>query len=264
MDHTTGIVLAINEKLRSERVRRQFAFLGAIYAELGTRQSSLSTLIRDALDEYVMLDRKDPREDVEFYRTFEQRAEQWLPDDDDFLIRTCDKLIERCRFRPARSQPSNLRGGASMHWATTPSAFTRSEPDAAVAEPSAVVLPVLDLPTTPNAPLGAPQLPPPPTSSEEERRCFLEINCKDIVAPIFKPVYFRLAGELQKLLSRPEGVSEDEITEWLIRSQPSTPAAAEGWEAASTEVSTRFANHWPNASRPQKAENPLGLRSRRD
>lgn len=269
-DHT-GIVMAINTALRTERQRRRTEYLEALIrcvepvaggrARVDCKQRlTFQTKLRN----YVTAGRRTPQLN-RVCEYFDERLQNTDPDDLEAVIDDCTELVRL--FEEANPGARPPLHGSRPAFDRAPAATSAAPAPAKAAAP--VVAPTMGAPSPANAnalvlgarlpvlsptpPAQAPGLAPGPAiGSQDERRVLNEADVPYILQDIWNDTrLFREAGDLRAILTRVEGVSSKDVTLWLLNVKPKTPP--EGWEPMKDTIAVRFAERFQTAKQPERA-----------
>jgi hypothetical protein len=263
LDRRTGIVIAINSRLRDARVERERRFFETVCAEIlrqGGNQVDLIVLkLEQIVDGYDM-----PPELERFGRVFRQLAADWTPGDAARVVQCCKDLI----FVYGKGT------GQSVHRQSSLAPAAPREGEAGIIAPAATNEPFAPGPAPGQddrySPSDAKKVilgdrvaiarPAFATQSPEERRGLSPLDCKYVREPIWDPVYLDVARRLNELLSQPGGVSEEDVKSWLLETQPADADARASWNAAAKDVWNRFQERWAHAE-TVRLQSALSLRT---
>lgn len=70
---------------------------------------------------------------------------------------------------------------------------------------------------------------------------------KEVLKPIWNPDFLSEARSLEALMSRLEGVSQNEVSDWLMDNRPADADAHARWTPAVKEIWTHFNARWDAA-----------------
>ena len=272
----TGIVLAINSARKQARVQRQERLLDEVDKELAGRERDMGEEMPVRVEIWTALRRhidsgSESNAPSRFYSYCRAAAtrladvlmrEHAIPPD--VISKICDNLIGHYGggdFTPSIGNKLGIRGLCATFTedkATTPPSAMAAEPTAPNQPPPERDRYAPSDPIEKTSPegMGASRASPAILRQQPERRQLSKEVSDEVMASILKPVYYREAGDLQELLNRPDGVSEEEVTKWLMATRPKDPRAKkESWDAVCSDIATRFAEQWRYAKtiRPQNA-----------
>jgi len=262
----TGIILAINSRLREERVAKERSYFAAFNAVLDSHGAArdCSELIRLKLEDF--LDGLETAPELRrFFDFFRQAAKIWKAGDARRVADDCESLVRLFMRLTGESAP---RQGY-----LPPPAPSREEVRASVAAVTAAsaalnrgleegdqYAPCAANEKISGERLGITSAAPPPAQGQPERRRLPEEERRSVLEPIWKPLYLHEAKALQELLNAPGGVSQDDFMAWLVNTQPRNPAATPSWPEVCSNIANLFDQRWLAAEivKPQSA---LSLRT---
>lgn len=251
----TGIVIAVNERRRAQRLAGERRYLPVLVAELERTRNRRRATIASLLVRYLKEGEVDESE-KRCCRLFQEQTESWLSDG---VLRPtwCEDLarslgLDAVLLGPTQRPPSPARAVEGFAADVSPAAMNAA-PDAAGKARSSDAF--TSSPSGKNAVA--------PVAPQAERRKLRFEDCRSVLERIWKIEFMYEAQSLQDLMMQPAGVSMDELVDGLMKPRYEEPATREAWRVAATEVLSRFKQHWP-AAEVVPSQSAWGLRYQRD
>ncbi len=262
---STGIVVAINKRLRDERIARTQSYFETLCELLPHMGGANHEVIRVKLEEFLEYGTRTPKLQ-RLYDFFTQSAARWTQGDTAAIEDACQSLAKLYDRLTSPQGSDSLKSAATLGKETvTPDsglpsvrvAANRSGIDQDQFAPRDIAEKSAPAPLAPARPPAAAQ-----PLQQGERRRFSREDCEKVMASIMTPMYFREAGELQELLMRPDGVGKAEVTRWLMQTRPRDKAAQDAWDGVRADIAAAFEERWPHAEAVE-ATNALALQGLR-
>jgi hypothetical protein len=259
---STGVVLAINEPLRENLLRRKLDYLQALCAlilPLASGQPprivhNRPRKIEDMLTTYCRKGVRRPGFDA-FYAVFDENSRYTDPEDDATVEWECQSLIDKFedleRGTSSRLPPRVQAVGSAPSAGVGPRTVAMAGPqptDEAPDRRRQAEVPVG--PIKPLAPAFAREpdlLPSVSASSGGPRRSLGDADAEYILEDIYSyPLLFTESNDLRRLLVRSEGIVQKEVTVWLINTA-TTAVSEEDWVRIRKSIASRFLEKWKSA-----------------
>jgi hypothetical protein len=269
-DGHTGIVMALNTALRTERELRRKKYLDALLRCVqppvpGGRprvDCKQRLTFETKLRSYVV-DGRRAQQLSRLYDYLDERLQNTDPDDLEAVVDDCTELVRL--FDEAYPGARSPLQGTRPTFDRAPTTTSAAPAPAKVAAP--IVAPSLAAPSPASANalvLGSrlpvlsqtPQAQGPSLAavvgSPDERRVLNEADVFYILKDIWEERnLFDEARELRAILTSVEGVSANDVKRWRNSVKPTAPPG--GWEAMKDTIDARFAERFQTKKQPERA-----------